>query len=288
MLFSREFKPRAHSLVYHYCNAETFHAICTNKTIRLSDLFSMNDFLEIHWGYSVWEKAATEIYKEVGEDFLNSVDAIISNTGLKVNILASCFSLKPDILSQWRAYANDGHGYCIGFDAKDIIRLPIRALKVLYDEKTQIKETVAILKAIYEVENEKEEKDRYNKGFLDTCMTLAVDLAAFKNPAFAEEMEIRFLHLLNFEKCNKGLKLIDNGGFYFGENIEGQEVKFRMVNNLPVPYLDINFTNSGKVSPIKEVYIGPKNDSRTTAVSVYLETMGLCNVDVKKSIASYR
>lgn len=288
MLISREFKPRANRLIYHYCNAETFHAICTYKTIRLSDLFSMNDFLEIHWGYSIWEKAANEIYKDVGEDFLNQVDAIISSTGLKVNILASCFSLKPDVLSQWRAYANEGYGYCIGFEAKDIIRLPVRALKVLYDEKKQIKETVAILRAIHEVENEKEEKDRFGDDFFETCVTLAVDLAAFKNPAFAEEMEIRLLHLLNFEKSGNFLKLVDNGGFYFGEGIEGQEVKFRMANNLPVPYLDINYTNSGKVSPVKEVYIGPKNDSRATAVSVFLETLGLCNVGVKKSNASYR
>lgn len=288
MLISREFKPIANSRIYHYCNAETFHAICTYKTIRLSDLFSMNDFLEIHWGYNIWEIAANKIHKDVGEDFLKRVDEIISSTGLKVSILASCFSLQPDVLSQWRAYANDGYGYCIGFDAKDITRLPVRALKVLYDEKKQIKETVAILRAIHEVENEKEQQDRYGNDFFETCVTIAVDLASFKNPAFAEEKEIRLLHLLNFEKGSNFIKLVDNGGFYFGENVDGQEVKFRMVNNLPVPYLDINFTNGGKSNPVKEVYIGPKNGSRTTAVSVFLETMNLCNVDVIKSNASYR
>jgi hypothetical protein len=61
-----------------------------------------------------------------------------------------------------------------------------------------------------------------------------------------------------------------------------------MANNLPVPYIDINFTNNGKVCPVKEVYIGPKNDSRATAVSVFLETMELGNVKVKKSKAYYR
>lgn len=288
MLISREFKPKPNELIYHYCNAETFHAICTNNTLRFSDLFSMNDFLEIHWGYSIWEKAANEINKEVGEDYLNEIDAIISGTGLRTNTLASCFSLKPDVLSQWRAYSNDGYGYCIGFNANDIIKLPARALRILYDEKKQIKETVAILRAIYEVENKNDNNDKYGEKFFQACATLAVDLAAFKNPAFSEEMEIRLLHLLNFEHSNKFLKLVDIGGTSFGQEAKGDVVKFRMVSNLPVPYIDINFTNKGKINPIKEVFIGPKNDSRQTAISVFMETIGLGNVNIKKSAASYR
>jgi hypothetical protein len=286
MLISRAYKPKSNELIYHYCNSETFHAICTNHTIRISDLFSMNDFLEIHWGYSIWEKAATEIIKDVGEDFLMRIDSIISATGFRTNILASCFSLKPDVLSQWRAYSNDG--YCIGFKAKDIVKLPVRPLKVLYNEKKQIKEIVAILRAINEVENEKDEKDRYGKDFFEVCATISVDLAAFKNPAFAEEKEIRLIHLLNFEASNNFLKLSDSGGTSFGEEVIGEQVKFRMAKNLPVPYIDINFTNKGVVNPIKEVYIGPKNDSLGTAISVFMETMGLGNVEIKKSRASYR
>ncbi|WP_416152053.1 DUF2971 domain-containing protein [Pseudomonas sp. Bout1] len=32
--------------------------------------------------------------------------------------LATCFSKAGDVLSQWRAYADDGQGYAIGFDSK--------------------------------------------------------------------------------------------------------------------------------------------------------------------------
>ncbi|MCG2462804.1 DUF2971 domain-containing protein [Flavobacteriaceae bacterium F89] len=288
MLISREYKPIENELIYHYCSSDTFYSICTNKTIRLSDLFSMNDFLEIHWGYSIWEKAASEIIKDVGEDFLDKIDYIISSTGIRTSILASCFSLEADVLSQWRAYSNDGSGYCVGFNAKDIIQLPVRPLMVLYDEKKQIKETVSILKAIYEVENSAEQTDKYGSGFFDACATLAVDLAAFKNSAFREEKEIRLLHLLNFEPSNKYLKLVDNGGTSFGGKTKGEKVNFRMAENLPVPYIDINFTNNNKISPIKEVYIGPKNNSRETAVSVFLETLNIGNVEIKKSKASYR
>ncbi|WP_276225243.1 DUF2971 domain-containing protein [Niabella beijingensis] len=248
----------------------------------------MNDFLEIHWGYSIWEKAANQVVNQVEEGFLERIDSIIKASSLKTNILASCFSLKPDILSQWRAYSNDGNGYCIGFKASDVLRLPVRPLKVLYDEKKQIKETIAMLKAIHEVECFENQNDKYGADFFRACATLAVDLAAYKNPAFAEELEIRLLHLLNFVPSNRFLKLVDNGGTYFGDEKTGELVKFRMAQNLPIPYIDINFTNGGEVNPITKVYIGPKNDSRETAISVFLETVGIGNVQVVKSKASYR
>lgn len=287
MLVKRQYNPSKKKIVYHYCSAESFYSICTNRTIRFSDLFSMNDFLEIHWGYSIWEKAANLIFDDVSKEFLDKVDGIIRGSSLSFNILASCLSLEGDVLSQWRAYADDGQGYCIGFDANHIIDLPIRPLKILYDEKKQVEEVAEVLKDIYEIENKLKLEDRYDKDFFEICALLAGDLASFKNPAFKEEKEIRLIHVLNFERSNAYLKLVDKGGTYFGEKYDGQEVKFRMANSLPVPYIDFNFMN-GDINPIKEVILGPKNHSRLTAVSVFLETIGIPNVNVKNSVASYR
>lgn len=35
--------------VYHYCSVNTFYAIISNRTIRLSDVSKSNDLLEILW-----------------------------------------------------------------------------------------------------------------------------------------------------------------------------------------------------------------------------------------------
>ncbi|MBF4471085.1 DUF2971 domain-containing protein [Flavobacterium sp. HJJ] len=288
MLIKRYFRPRKNDLIYHYCSAETFHSICTNNTVRFSDLFSMNDFLEIHWGYQIWQKAANEIFDEVTEEFLNKVDEIISGSSLSFNFLASCFSLEGDVLSQWRAYADDGNGYCIGFDARHILGLPSTPLKVLYDEKKQIAEIIDILRKIYKFESEAKEDERYGKDFFEICALLSADLTSFKNPAFKEEKEVRLIHILTFEESNTYLKLVDKGGTYFGEDYDGQEVKFRMAKNLPIPYIDFNFINKNGDNPIKEVILGPKNDSRLTAIAVYLETLGIPNVKLRNSTASYR
>jgi hypothetical protein len=286
MFNPREYKPTEDEIVYYYCNADTFLSICSEKKLWLSDIFSMNDFLEMHWGYSIWKKAASELLEEFDKEFIEKIDEIIHESGIRGSLLAACFSLEGDLLSQWRAYANDGKGFVIGFSAKTISQLQIRPLTVLYDETEQIKELKSFIRAIHKVEHSCAEK--YGEDFNNTCVGLSFDLIAYKNPAFAEEKEIRIVHLLNFQKSNDLLKLIDIGGNSFGRNVQGEKIKFRMKDGCPVPYIELDFTNGGQTNPIKEVIIGPKNDVRVTAISVFLETNNVEKVKVKKSKASYR
>src|SRR5687768_12796503 len=137
MLVSRVYKPADDAILYHYCDAAAFQAICTSRNMRFSDLFSLNDWLEIHWGYSIWEAAATQLLDKVGRPFLDEIDKIIHTSGMCGLPVASCYSLDGDVLSQWRAYADDGRGYAIGFKAKDLLKLPVRPLKVLYNRDEQ-------------------------------------------------------------------------------------------------------------------------------------------------------
>jgi Protein of unknown function (DUF2971) len=168
------------------------------------------------------------------------------------------------------------------------LKLNVKPLRVEYNENKQIKKIKAFIKAIHQVELQLEENEKYGENFFRTCSTLSFDLASFKNPAFKEEQEIRLIHLVNFIRSNTFLKLEDFGGTYFDKEADKQEIKFLMAKNAPKTYIDIDFTNKGKVNPIKEVIIGPKNDVRETAILVYLETLGIGEVKVKKSKASYR
>ena len=282
MIVAREYKPNENDLIYHYCDANAFHSICSNRKLWFNDLHSMNDALEMHWGYSIWEKAASRLIDKVGKDFLDQIDEVMHFAGLQGLVLASCFSTDKDVLSQWRAYADDGKGYVIGFDANELFELPIRPLKVLYDEEQQIKEAMAVIMVLFE-----EEKNK-NPSFKTLCYLFGYDLSAFKNPAFIEEKEIRLIHLLDFKESNGSLKLIDEGGQYFGEEKTGEQVKFRMKQNIPTPYIELDFSNNNNISPIKEVIIGPKNDIMPTGISIYLETIGIGKVKISRSRASYR
>ena len=286
MLIPRKYEPNEEEILYHYCSASTFHAICTNKKIRLSDLFSMNDYMEVHWGYSIWEQVKNELLSELGNSFLDTIDEIISMSSLQGLLVASCFSLDGDVLSQWRAYADDGKGYAIGFGANNLIKLPVNPLRVLYDQRQQIEELMSIIRALHEVEKSKEVK--FGSDFQRICLNIAFDLAAFKNPAFQEEKEVRLVHLLTFKESNDSLRLIDDGGFAFGKEHEGVPVLFQMRDNAPVAFIEIDFTNTGIINPIKEVIVGPKNDGLLSGISVFLETLGIGSVEIKRSKASYR
>jgi len=285
MLFERQYKPAETEILYHYCSPETFLAICTNKTIRLSDIFSMNDFMEMHWGYHRWERAAGNSLDRLGKEFLDSIDQIVSSSSLSILPLAACFSLNGDTLSQWRAYAENGSGFCVGFKADALCRLAARPLRVLYDAEQQEREIRQFIFALNEVNKEEPES---TDDFFSACATFSCDLAALKNPSFAEEQEVRLIHAVNFVESNSFLKLEDSGGTSFGGDLEPQPIKFSMRGSVPVPHIDLSYVDPSGNHPIAEVILGPRNDALPTAISVFLETLGLGDIEVRKSHASYR
>jgi len=250
----------------------------------------MNDFMEMHWGYSIFEQAASELLKSIPKDFFDHVDGEIASTGGSVLPLVSCFSLDGDVLSQWRAYSDDGKGFAVGFSASDLVQMPVRPLRVLYDRRNQVDELKAVLLALYEVE--KGNGLHYGDDFRIECRFLALDLCALKNPAFQEEKEIRLAHAVNFvdpggRKPIGGKKLVSVGGTAWGRSAKAEEIKFRMKGEIPVSHVAIDFTNSGRTNPIKKIMLGPKNQNLSSNIGVYLNTVGIHGVTVEKSAASY-
>ena len=61
------------------------------------------------------------------------------------------------------------------------------------------------------------------------------------------------------------------------------DVKFRIKQNIPTPYIEIPFDKGA----IREVIIGPKNPVLETAISIFLETNSLRDVKVRRSIIPY-
>jgi Protein of unknown function (DUF2971) len=218
MLLGREFQPAKDQLLYHYCSAESFLSICRTKRVRFSDIFSMNDSQEMHWGYSIFEKAASRLLPNITKEFFNEVDDVFQLSGYNLAPTISCFSQAKDLLSQWRAYGDDGAGYCIGFDANFLTKLPCRPLVVEYDEEKQINEVSATLTALYQT---RQLQELSSINFDDMIKVFAVDICSLKHPSFAEEREIRLIHVLNF--CREGdfLFLKDIGGEAWGKNHAG-------------------------------------------------------------------
>ncbi|MEH0168483.1 DUF2971 domain-containing protein [Roseateles microcysteis] len=285
MIAERLYRPTKGEKLYHYCSPESFLAIARTRRLRLADLYAMNDSMEMHWGYRVWEAAATELLPTTGKEFLDHVDLVFHEAGARALFLATCLSTSADVLSQWRAYAQDGIGYSLGFNAEDLCQLAVRPLRVLYDWKQQIAE---VRNAVYAIWKKWPEPKAELSDFIGACTSVAIDLAAMKNPAFCEEAEVRLVHIVHIESDGDARYFQDRGGYTLGKKSDGEVVSFFMRGGTPVAHIDVDYTANLRLATMQDVVLGPKNDALAAGVGLMLGTLGFRGVGVRKSAATYR
>jgi hypothetical protein len=278
-------------ILYHYCSTSAFFEIIRNQTIWLSSLTRSNDALEGRWLAHVFEQAAKEanIAPFDVTQLLSKVRVIEDH----VDCLGFCMSEKPDLLSQWRGYADDGAGFSIGlsdeftqgaekedrfnslqrviYDREEqlnIVRPRMAEIKSFIDEGAFRKASFgSMLYPISEEEAEKQdEKFKAKSNQLFQLLTSFLGkFFALKSSAFSEEAEWRFARVL--------VKPLDN-------------LEFRVRNGEIIPYWPMKITDKGK--SILHVVIGPKNNTPRDTVIGFLAKYGFDDVDVTQSVASYR
>lgn len=281
---------------YYYCSMSTFLNILKSKQIYLSDPLKMNDYLEIKWYLdrlndqksnedefeSIFDMMKMRSY--IDFTFEELVESL--NSKGQRSIYICCFSKESDILSQWRAYAEDGKGVSIGFDLEKLkiadnflIREIIYENNVVQDKIENDVEIVADTISTVLSEHEITMKEEQIDVFLHE---LIPELAKYKNPAFSEEKEIRLIYCddLKFEK------IIDRYGTFM-EKWKSKELErdFRIVesNNI-TEFVKLDFDPDS----IEEICIGPKcllskNDIR----NIVKKLLGV-DIDVINSKSSYR
>ncbi len=297
MLLERLFEPGENEMLFHYCSASTLQSIASLGTIRFTDINMLNDASEVRLAYSVFEEAATRLINRQGiaptaptmpKEFFDKVDAIIAPAQLVAHPFIACFSLDPDMLGQWRSYADDGRGFAVGFDAKTLkSALPATFLRVLYDPEQQVKEMMHALGAIFLRLNSEEKLER--EKFFEDCMLLSVFMTAFKHPAFAQEQEVRAVHAIDVEPSGKLLQFIDSGGIIHGTTeVTGCPVNFQIRDNHLTAYADQKFGAPGPESPMKQLVLGPKNFSAPGNLALFLGGLGYTDMRFGRSNAPYR
>lgn len=109
------------NIIYHYTNDIGLRGILESGNIWLTDIFNLNDPSEISHGFS----HAVDILNRKSESgpaeskqFAKNF-SVFHQSGLResAHYFVCSFSLDGDDLGQWRAYADNGRGYAIGFDA---------------------------------------------------------------------------------------------------------------------------------------------------------------------------
>src|SRR6202035_5793546 len=100
--------------LYHYCSNASFLSIVSTKEIWAFDFSLSNDLLEGKWIREVFSQYCVEKKVSTRDQLtlLQHFDGLMSLSGGA----GFCMSEEGDLLSQWRAYADDGIGISIGFN----------------------------------------------------------------------------------------------------------------------------------------------------------------------------
>ena len=261
--------------------------IIKSRTIWLSAYYALNDSLERSWGFAVFEKTLSQLKDEVGKEFSDAVRAMVIVAYTKSLVMIGSYSLDRDLLSQWRAYADDGRGFAIGFSKGEML-LPAKPLRVLYDEKAQAQELIGNIRHTYGYE--KSIGFRFDEEFQSHCFNIGMDLCAYKHSAFKDEKEIRLVHASGLARNGKATRVIslgarDQDGRKLSEPIE---VRFRVGRGIVTPYVALDYTNGGSASPIKEVLLGPRNENSESNIQLLLNASRATDTDVRRSSIPYR
>jgi hypothetical protein len=286
MILDRFYKPNDDEVIYHYCPPSAFVEIIRTRKIWHSAYYSLNDLSERRWAYSVFDKALAQIQADVEKTFTDTIRDFVNMALRSSLIMISSYSLDPDVLSQWRAYAEDGKGFAIGFIARRM-EMPAKSIRVLYDEEAQNTELLGNLRHIYGYERSIGFK--YDMQFQTHVFNVGLDLCAYKHPSFSAEKEIRRAHVSGLAPDGNSIKIIPLGALdQDGKRLsEPVDVQFRTKNSVLVPYVTLDYTNRGKESPIKEIVLGPRNDNAELNIQLFINTMGMKDVSVRRSAVPY-
>ncbi|KXS42774.1 MAG: hypothetical protein AWU59_1465 [Methanolobus sp. T82-4] len=270
-------------VIYHYCSMESFFGIITTKNIRLSNAYKTNDSAELEWIFSIMNKSMS---KEFDNEFINLLRNSY-NAWLEMHFRPhiACFSKDGDLLSQWRAYSNNGKGVSIGFNRKYF-----EAIKMLDNKEFQISDVVYDYKEQEELlrnlfssigyENLNKIKEIYLKRGATRSLDETILVSAllkfgmkFKNETFSEEKEVRLIH-------------------GFDEIVAEPDIfEHRVTSDDLISFVEIPIDLESDYLPIKEIILGPNCKVNPKSIHHFLERnlfVKSIGIDIKKSSSSYR
>lgn len=252
--------------LFHYCGVDGFYGIVTNKTLWLSDVFTLNDASEMLYARAIVDEVLRS--QDSRPAWLPKgmiIESEFLDVASKWRMYVSCFCAEGDLLSQWRGYGAQGGGFAIGFD-----RLRLRnycqnnditnPLPLIYDKEEQRRPVLNLTRRACEIAAKHDLKANdfqdFNNAF---TFHLTTYMPQIKNPAFKEESEWRLLRT--------------------GSN---ETPKFRPVRGIIVPYLELSNIPS---DVFRSVTLGPavEPEFALRPTKLFLESHGMTHVEVRQS-----
>lgn len=251
-------------IIYHYTTVRNSINIIQSGKLWACDSRYLNDANEL--------VMATKLFGNMIKDkYRINIDHVLYLNNSTRSYCVSCFSESPKILSQWRSYANDGRGLCLGFSKSFFEhgrsgQYQAKLVKCVYDNHPgfidhliennadDIDNILSLAKDMMVEENIDCEKNRRS---LDNVY---IELLRIKNKNFSEEMESRFI------VC-----------------VPTIETKKLVNNEVIIPYIEHSiFSDENDIKSmwcaIPQIWLGPKCDKRNEdAIKSFMQLGWLLN-----------
>jgi len=250
-------------VLYHYTSAVGLLGILERCCLFASDVWFLNDASEVRYAQT---RMAERVRQYLGADqpwLQELLDVSETKPGWLDNVFVASFCEEPDLLSQWRGYAEGG--FAIGFAADGLASLgdgpgAPRLVQVDYGVESGRRR----LRGLFEQlaaggPYSGEERERLVRT------VLLPEMARVKEPSFAEEKEWRLLV------------------------VEGraERILFRVGATGVVPYVEIALPEP---SLVREIVIGPAVDQQLhrRGIEQLLPRRGYNGVEIRESTSSLR
>lgn len=192
--------------LYHYTDAKGLAGILQSRELWFTDIFYLNDPEEISFGLRIARKIMCrkiETSSKLVRAFFKKIEKLFTHRlGVILDFYVFSLSRKANDLGQWRAYADDGRGFAIGFSPKFLLNQFNDSVphvffgKAIYNRGEALcifQETIE--KAIEAIECSCASGDQDSKFLDELALSLIPSILWYsltvKHPAYRHEEEIR-------------------------------------------------------------------------------------------------
>ncbi|MBT9589611.1 MAG: DUF2971 domain-containing protein [Thiobacillus sp.] len=222
------------TILYHYTSIAGLNSIISSGKVWASDCRYLNDRQELE----------------------HALDEAFNSHNFSRHHCVFSLSRSPQVLSQWRAYGDDGRGAAIGFDEKFLLRHEksrfASLVTCIYKDHEDFVSDLVIrheeqIEALLKMHRDSEgDYMAFMKAIDDNPKPLEClngELLRIKNLAFAEEQEVRLV-----------------------VNTPSKQIQTRVTKGLIVPYIEHVFLEDRDKKQlwivVPEIWFGPKCDKR--------------------------
>jgi hypothetical protein len=270
--------------LFHYTNADGLLGILRSRVFWGTDITHLNDSSELEYGIELVRRQLDEAARRRAQGKVAALlDAVRENFHSFgwLTAFVSCFCQEGDLLSQWRGYGGSGGGYTIGIRScsKQDTAIPepkISLRQVIYNPTEQlqlINGSIAKLEEFADyvyADNSLDWNEVANKLTSFFRQEVGDYLWCFKNDAFSEEQEWRFMYLTG------------------PADPAPRSMHFRPTSGGLIPYVELDLFNlrtGDTFLDICEIVCGPAldPDRSVSTVKTLLRSLKYEGVDVRPS-----